>query len=339
MAAPATKKPRRRGARLRATREGRIFVGTTLLLGVAAVNTGNNLLFLVLGLLLSMLIVSGIFSELSVWYLDLGVRAPATLRVGQPARFHLRVRNEKRRLPTIGLSLAIPEAAEAHLGQGAAHVLRVDPEGEVDEELLVRPLVRGPLTLETLRVSTRYPFGILEKYRMAPYRLDLLVLPAYEVGVPLDGLGSDAGNYDPARRVGQSQETIGLRPYRQGDGLRDVHALRSASRGELVVRERASEQARRVTLLLDDRESGEARDAERFERAIVRAASLARSAHAAGMSVALHTSGAAVGPISPGASLLALDAHLARLMPLPEDAPSPAPARGAVTVAAAERAA
>jgi hypothetical protein len=48
---------------LRITRTGRTYLVLTLGVGFGALNTGNNLLYLVLGLLLSLIVVSGVLSE------------------------------------------------------------------------------------------------------------------------------------------------------------------------------------------------------------------------------------------------------------------------------------
>ena len=52
--------------KLKFTKEGKILIGITLGIGFAAINTGNNLMYLVLGMLLSLMVVSGILSELSL---------------------------------------------------------------------------------------------------------------------------------------------------------------------------------------------------------------------------------------------------------------------------------
>ena len=69
----------RRG--LRQTPEGLIFLLMTLGVGMGAVNTGNNLLYLVLGLMLSLILLSGMLSDVVL----AGVRpvrrlAPACVR-------------------------------------------------------------------------------------------------------------------------------------------------------------------------------------------------------------------------------------------------------------------
>ena len=62
--------------RLKFTREGKFFVGITLGVGFAAINTANNLLYLLLGLLLALIIVSGVMSELSLRNLTVVRRLP-----------------------------------------------------------------------------------------------------------------------------------------------------------------------------------------------------------------------------------------------------------------------
>jgi hypothetical protein len=60
--------------RLKLTREGKYFIFITFGVGVAAINTGNNLLYLLLGMLLSLIIVSGVLSELSLRHLTVARR-------------------------------------------------------------------------------------------------------------------------------------------------------------------------------------------------------------------------------------------------------------------------
>ena len=72
--------------KLKFTREGKYFLGITLGVGFAAINTGNNLLYLLLGMMLSLIIVSGVMSELSLRNLTVKRRLPGRAQV---ARSHL----------------------------------------------------------------------------------------------------------------------------------------------------------------------------------------------------------------------------------------------------------
>ncbi len=69
--------------RLKFTREGKFFVGITLGVGFAAINTGNNLLYLLLGMLLALIVVSGVMSEISLRHLTRR-STPAPPGAGRP---------------------------------------------------------------------------------------------------------------------------------------------------------------------------------------------------------------------------------------------------------------
>src|SRR4051812_7946069 len=70
--------------KLKITREGKFFILLTLSVGLAAINTGNNLLYLLLGMLLALIVVSSIMSELSLRKLTVVRRLPARAQVGRP---------------------------------------------------------------------------------------------------------------------------------------------------------------------------------------------------------------------------------------------------------------
>ncbi len=69
--------------KLKFTREGKFFVGITLGVGFAAINTANNLLYLLLGMLLALIVVSGVMSEISLRDLTVVRRLPQRAQVGR----------------------------------------------------------------------------------------------------------------------------------------------------------------------------------------------------------------------------------------------------------------
>src|SRR5439155_20242110 len=85
--------------RLSFTRMWLWYTGLTIGIGWAATNTGNNLLFLVLGLLLASIIVSGILSGQSLRGVRVERRLPSVATDGQPALIGLQARNGKGRAP------------------------------------------------------------------------------------------------------------------------------------------------------------------------------------------------------------------------------------------------
>jgi len=312
----------RRGRLFRLTRQGKAFLGVTLALGLAAINTGNNLLYLVLGLMLSLLLLSGVMSDLVLWSVRVERVLPRRLFVGAPTLIEIALRNGKRWLPSY--SLEVSDRLDDGPTPRPVYFLKVAP-GEV-ARLAYRhtPGRRGSVTHEGFFVLTRYPFGLIEKGRVIDRAEVALVYPELLVAPPALPESRAAGSEVPLRGAGSGTEVAGLRAYRAGDEARAIHWRRTASMGQLVVRERESEQARRICLLLDNAlppapggEPGAFDPAylAGLEVAIREAASVATEAVAEGAAVEVVTRGEASPLIGPGASLDPLYRFLALLEP------------------------
>ena len=65
-------------------------------LGFAAMNTGNNLLYLLVSMLLGLIIVSGMLSEQSMRHLRFVPVTPDEVFAGRPALIGIRIGNRKR---------------------------------------------------------------------------------------------------------------------------------------------------------------------------------------------------------------------------------------------------
>src|SRR6266571_3219498 len=90
------------------TREGVAYMLTTLVIGVAALNTGNNLLFIVLSAMLAAILVSGIASAAVLRSLELQVNLPEHIFAGRGVVSRLTLRNTRRLLPSFSVSVAPP---------------------------------------------------------------------------------------------------------------------------------------------------------------------------------------------------------------------------------------
>src|SRR6266571_914491 len=91
------------------TREGVAYMLTTLVIGVAALNTGNNLLFIVLSAMLAAILVSGIASAAVLRSLELQVNLPEHIFAGRGVVSRLTLRNTRRLLPSFSVSVAPPK--------------------------------------------------------------------------------------------------------------------------------------------------------------------------------------------------------------------------------------
>ena len=302
------------GRGLRVTREGRFFLLVTIGVGAAAVNTGNNLLYLVLGLLLSLILVSGVLSDLVLLEMSGERLLPARAFALGPSLVEIVLRNEKRRLPSF--SLEVEDRAETLTSDRRCYFLKVEASGEQRATYRRDLPQRGLVRFESLRLSTRYPFGLFDKWRVIPLAGELLVFPRVDTSARAPDLGSGGDGAPDRVARGPGIEPAGLRDYRVGDEARSLHGRRSAALGRLVVRERERETSRALVIALDEAVDTENVDAlAALELAISRAAGIALDGHAQGATVEIVTRGSRSPRVLPSVSLDPIFAYLARLSP------------------------
>jgi uncharacterized protein (DUF58 family) len=85
------------------TRIGMVYVVLTLVIGIAALNTGNNLLYIVVAAMLAAILVSGIASALVLRDLELDLHVPQHVFAGQPVMGRILLRNPRRWLPALSI--------------------------------------------------------------------------------------------------------------------------------------------------------------------------------------------------------------------------------------------
>ncbi len=314
------RRPRRRG---RLTREGKVFVFVTVGVGMAAVNTGNNLLYLMLGLMLSILLLSMVMSEVALARVRVKRRLPERAFAETTCLVEISLGNRKKRIPSY--SLEVEDRAEGEPTERRCYFLKVAPGSEQVAAYRRTPRRRGRLSLEGFRLGTRYPFGLVEKTRILAAPDALVVYPKL---VPVDALGLRSlmeGREHATGRVGPGTEVGGIRAYRSGDEARAIHWRRTASLGKTVVRERERDAASRLTLVVDNARPSSADEAwdRGFEQAVSRAASLAAAALKSQMAVEVVARGAASPLVLPGSPPDPVWRFLALLEAVPAaDAPS-----------------
>ncbi len=250
-------------------------------LGVAAINTGNNLLYLLVSLLLALIIVSGVLSEQSMRGLELIGVDPEEIYAGRPALYGMTIVNRKRWLTSYSVTVEVlsPTSATRFL-----YLPRLDAGAErllTWEDTLPR---RGPHRLAGVRITTRFPFGLFLKAGRPMLTSEVVVYPTVHPVSPelLRQFGATGDR--PTRRRGRGTDLYNLRGYRAGDDPRLIHWRSSAKTQDLLVRELEAETTEDTRLVLVG--SG-TRDAAALELALSEAASLAAHLIRAGAGVEL----------------------------------------------------
>jgi uncharacterized protein (DUF58 family) len=274
---------------LRPTRAGWIFFALTLGVGFAALNTGNNLLYLVLSLMLAFLVLSGVLSESALRGLSVERRLPREIFAARPALVALEIRNAKPRVPSFAVAVEdrVREAGGAERPAGRAFVLRVAA-GRGERRLYrFEAARRGRASFTGFRVSTRFPFGLFLKSLVLEAAEPALVYPALHESAPPVRRGSDRRPGEAATgRSGPGSEVGGVRDFAAGDSARRIAWRATLRAGALLVRDTEREESSEVLVPLRTR--GE-RAGARFEELVRRAASRVVAALDAGLRVGLRT--------------------------------------------------
>lgn len=241
-------RPRRR---FPPTREGWYFLVATLLVGLAAINAGLNLLFLVWGMMLFLILASGVLSELCLRKLEVRRATPPAVYAETPYLMGIALTNDKRRLPSF--SVEVEDLVAGRPIEKRCYFLKL-PSGRT-QETAYRHVAsrRGRLKLSGFRLSTRFPFGLIHKSKDIEAPAELLVYPAL-VPVPGNLLRGFASQHGRGLHKWRSRrgEFFGLREFRQGDDPRDIHWRTSARRGAPFVREAEDDEGQEVCLVLDN---------------------------------------------------------------------------------------
>jgi len=87
------------------TRVGMVYVAIVLVIGIAALNTGNNLLYIVVAAMLAAILVSGFASAMVLRDLELDVRLPEHVFAGRATLGRIVLRNPRRWLPSFSVNV------------------------------------------------------------------------------------------------------------------------------------------------------------------------------------------------------------------------------------------
>jgi uncharacterized protein (DUF58 family) len=177
----------------------------------------------------------------------------AEIHEGQSCDLVFSVRN-RLPMPLWGLAIEGYLDREGDAVKPTVALACVPPLSEADYRLAVRPEMRGEYPVVAPMIACSFPFGIWTARRMVTEFSPLMVFP--QVSLIQDEatlVGNRMSDCGDGSRAGQMGELLGVRPFRNGDRLRNVHWIHTARTGNLVVCERGGPQQQTVEVLLDTR--------------------------------------------------------------------------------------
>ncbi|HEV2233229.1 MAG TPA: DUF58 domain-containing protein [Terriglobia bacterium] len=262
------------------TREGAVYLMVIAVIIVAALNTGNNLLFIILASLLAGILASGILSKIVLSELELEFILPEHLFAAQPMISRLTLRNLKWFFPSFSVTVAARDPADkkSRKASGISHRQILDEpvylpyiprRASVTQHVELTFPRRGRYTQEGFRVSTKFPFGFMKKTREVAARQEILVLPSIEPTEQFANILPLVSGEVESHFKGHGHDLYAIRDYQESDTARHVDWKASARAQQLKVREFTREDDRRVVLIFDARvRETDDKTAAQFEKAV-----------------------------------------------------------------------
>lgn len=192
---------------------GWIYVLLSLVIGLAAVNSNNNVLFLITSLLLSLLFLSGLTALYNISGLKIRPGGGSILTAGHPGPVMLKVENNKK-FASLVLDIS--------LGSDSAMIPVVSGGKDKDIFLNWTPPCRGRPQLPGIRLTSSFPFGFVRRGGLFDAGPGPIVAPK-PVGSIEEFLSAEHAEQSLSVDEGQGRgDWKGIRQYRPGEGKASI---------------------------------------------------------------------------------------------------------------------
>lgn len=311
------------------TREGIVYLAGIFVVAMAALNTGNNLLFMILGCLLAGVLISGWLSRLVLAGVDVHLELPEHIFAERSILAIAELQNTKPMAPSFSISLVSEEKSKSRkdvwttpaprILQKPIYFPHIPHQQTLRQNIELTFPRRGVYRQDTLGLRTTFPFGFLQKTRKISSKIEAVVYPAvqpteefYEI-LPL--VSGELESY----QSGRGHDLYAIRDYQFNDSARHVDWKASARTGALQVREFAREDERRVMLAFDpyiDPNAKFEENAAQFEKAVAMCAGLAWHFYEINSMLEFRSAGFATPRVTAGEIIYDILRYLAGVTPL-----------------------
>ncbi|MBE9486409.1 MAG: DUF58 domain-containing protein [Desulfuromonadales bacterium] len=214
---------------MKLTRAGILYIALTLLLGFAAVNTGNNLLYLLVSALLGFMAVSGLLGQRNLQRLSVYVSPPREVFSGNSAAYDVELSNHRRWLPAFLMRVEVG-------AEGVLFPLLAAQESS-RQALLLTFSERGFQSLPTVRLTSCFPINFFVRSKNLEIKQQVLVFPRPQIATLASGAGDHHRvGHDALTQPGIDGELRSIDNYRETDPLKSIHWKLSARHDEFKVK-------------------------------------------------------------------------------------------------------
>jgi uncharacterized protein (DUF58 family) len=230
---------------IKINKAGYIYIVLTIAIGFSAVNTGNNLVYLVTSALLSYMLVSGIFGRNNIYEMDVAVGFPEEVFAQTDSLAYVSAENGRKWIPGFLLTVSA--------GEGSAFFPFVAAGSSESRPVPVRFPKRGRQSLETVVVSSTFPFNFFTRFRRVKKEFPLIVYPKpvrCDLAQVLGGRAPARGE-EPINKPGYDSDILSIRNYVSGDPPKYISWKSTAKTGSLKTKELSAIAERHVLIDFD----------------------------------------------------------------------------------------
>ncbi|MBM4252118.1 MAG: hypothetical protein FJ146_09120 [Deltaproteobacteria bacterium] len=207
-----------------------------LLVGLIAISTGINALYVFLSAGLGGFIVSGLLSELAMKHYRIETIGGVLTDANTPFQISFRIKNSSTWFSIFQMRsyffLQEPRfqlIAKPFRAAGISNLSSLSPRHAHTNTVAVQGFPRGSYDLlKTVQVTT-FPFGILEKFKLDRLETGILVAPAVDQAL---GIAMQKQLNSSFLKPADERDFCGHRPYVPSDGLRPLDLKRSAGKAQ-----------------------------------------------------------------------------------------------------------
>lgn len=249
---------------MKLTKEGRKFILATFLIFFAALNTGNNLIYLIFAMMIGIWILSIVFIKINMRGLSLEMKVKGVIYANQDSLAEIILKNNNRFIPSYSIRILLPEGLE-----GRTIIPYVSAGETVSETLSVKFGKRGVYRVGGFWMESGFPFIFMTGRRPVEAETEVVVYPEIkDVDFLIKGRGMQFTKQ--TAKPGTGEELLYIREFRFGDDIKRVNWKASAKSDKLMLKEYSEEEPLIITVMLDNINPS---NPNAFEKAVSLAAS------------------------------------------------------------------
>lgn len=212
---------------IKITKAGWIYILITIVVGFAAVNTANNLIYILASALLSYMLISGVFGRKNILALNVDIIFPDESFARTPTPITIRITNRHKRLAAFLI--------QVHLPDQSVFFPFVPADSPTERTIEIIPPRRGPYVIEKVYISSVFPFNFFTRFKKVPESFETIIFPKPKrCSIPSIGARFHQRSGDQTLHVsGDDPELLSIRDYLPGDPIKRIHWKSTAKTGRV----------------------------------------------------------------------------------------------------------